>query len=155
MPDDEQLEAILARSFEQLQLKTQSHVDAWGLGSTERWDVDFDQGLLLFSSPGLSVTSRVQVIGTHNPEDGSWIWGWEHPAVEPLLARDAVLVKAFGERYELSRYTTAEIRCTEDEAWQFTALACHLAEASGAYRGPTDTVDVFMTFHDITIEQTR
>jgi hypothetical protein len=33
----------------------------------------------------------------------------------------------------------------------FTALARHLANAAGAYRGPGDTSFVFMAFHDVTI----
>jgi len=147
-------DATLKRSFEALQLKTKSHIEAWGLGDTERWDVDFDQGLLWFSSPGLLVTTRVQVIGTYNGEDGSWMWGWDHPSVPADLARDASLVRAFGERQGLSRYVAAEISCTEDEAWQFTALACHFADAAGAYRGPAGgEMSVFMTFHDVRIER--
>lgn len=127
-------------------------MDAWGLGHTERWDVDLDQGVLWFSSPGLLVTTRVQLVGTYNGEDGSWIWGWNYPSVPLDLGRDAGLVRAFGERHGLARYTTTEIRCTEEEAWQFTALACHLAEGSGAYRGPSGEVGIFITFHDVRIE---
>lgn len=149
----DQLEATLKRSMEHLQLKTASHMEAWGFGETERWDVDLTEGWIKFSSPGLLVTGAVQVIGTYNPEDNSWLWGWDHPSVPKALERDALLVRDFGDRHGLSRYTTSMIRCTEDEAWQFTALACHLAEASGAYRGPTDTAYTFMTFHDVTIRQ--
>jgi len=147
------LEATLKRSMEYLRLKTQSHVDTWDLGATERWDADLDEGVISFSGGGRLVTAPVQVIGTYNTEDGSWLWGWDHPSVPSALARDALLVRKFGERHGLSRYATRTIRCTEDEAWQFTALACHLAEASGAYRGPSGPALVFMTFHEVTIHR--
>jgi hypothetical protein len=147
----DEVEATLRRSMEYLKLKTASHVEAWGLGEIERWDADIDEGLIKFSSPGLLVTAPVQVVGTYNSEDSTWMWGWDHPSVPEALARDALLVRDFGERHGLSRYTTPMIRCIEDEAWQFTALACHLAEASGAYRGPSGTTYVFTTFHDVTI----
>lgn len=150
----DQLEATLKRSMEHLQLKTISNMDAWGLGDTERWDVDLDDGLISFSSPGLLVTAPVQVVGTYFSEDSSWMWGWDHPSVPDALARDAWLVREFGELHGLARYQTSKIRCTEDEAWQFTALACHLAQASGAYRGPSsDTQSIFMTFGDVTIRK--
>lgn len=78
------------------------------------------------------MVAPVQVIGTYDALDGSWMWGWEHPSVDDSLAGHARLVRDFGERYGLSRYTTPRIACTEDEAWTFTALACHLANAAGA-----------------------
>jgi hypothetical protein len=147
------LEATLKLSMERLRLKTQSHIDAWGLGKTERWDADLDEGVISFSGGGRLVTAPIQVIGTYDPEDGYWLWGWDNPTVPPPLRGDALLVRAFGERHGLSRYVTSSIRCTEDEAWQFTALACHLAVASGAYRGPADTLLVFITFHQLTIHR--
>jgi len=149
--DSKDPEATLKRSMEHLKLKSMSHADAWGMGKTERWDADLDEGVIKFSSPGLLVTAPVQVIGTYNSEDGSWLWGWDHPSVPEPLGRDALLVRDFGERHGLSRYVTPMIRCTEDEAWEFTALACHLAEASGAYRGPSGATFVFMTFGQVTI----
>lgn len=145
------IDATLSRSMEELRLKTASHMDAWGLGATDRWDIDLEDGVIWFTNPGLLVIAPVQVIGTYNLQDGTWLWAWDHPSVDPPLARDSGLVHAFGEHHGLSRYTTSKIRCTEDEAWEFTALACHLAGASGAYRGPSETAHVYVTFHDVTI----
>lgn len=145
------LEATLERSMEHLRLKTQSHAETWGLGATERWEADLEDGVISFSSPGLLVVAPLQVIGTYDSEDGSWLWGWDHPSVPEALAQDAWLVRDFGERHGLARYLTRKINCTEDEAWQFTALACHLAQASGAFRGPSGTTFAFMTFQQPTI----
>jgi hypothetical protein len=146
-------EATLRRSMEYLRLKTSHLIDAWSFGKTERWDADLDTGVLKFSSPGLLVTAPLQVIGTFNYDDSSWMWGWDHPSVLEPFGRDALRVREFGERYGLARYVTQPIRCTEDEAWQFTALACHLAGSSGAYRGPFGSAAMFMTFGDVTIQE--
>ena len=146
-------EATLRRSLEYLRLKTSHHMEAWDFGKSERWDIDLDTGVLTFSGPGLLVTTRFQVIGTFDEGDGYWIWGWGHPQVAAFLAHDALRVRDFGERHGLARYVTREIRCTEDEAWQFTALGCQLAEASGAYRGPAGATALFMTFGDVTIHE--
>lgn len=135
----------------ELQDKTRANAAAWGLGQTERWDVDLETGLLSFSGDGRIVTAPVQVIGTYNSEDGTWLWGWDHPSVSAPLAYDARLVRDFGARHKLQALTTRQIVCDEDDAWQFTALACHLAAAAGAYRGPAGSTFVFMTFGEVTI----
>jgi hypothetical protein len=41
------------------------------------------------------------------------------------------------------------------QAWEFTALACHLCDAQGAYRGPAGTALVFMTFGEVTLAQSQ
>jgi hypothetical protein len=146
-------EATLKRSRLELELKTVSHTEAWGLGSTERWDADLDEGIITFSSPGLIVTASVQVIGAFNSANDTWLWGWDHPSVIQPLAQDAHLARRFGERYGLQEYASAHLHCPQDKAWEFTAVACHLAQASGAYRGPSGETFVFMTFHDVTIRK--
>lgn len=55
-----------------------------------------------------------------------------------------------GERFGLWEYLTRKVACTEEEAWQFTAV-CHFAGASGGYRGPAGDTYAFMTFHDVAI----
>lgn len=146
-------EPIFDKSLAELRLKTQFHADTWGLGDTERWDINLDDGIIVFSSAGLRVTATFQVVGILGANDGSWVWGWDHPSIDDRLAQDSALVFDFGERYGLNRLTTADVRCTEDEAWRFTALACHLSGASGAYRGPSGAQLIFMTFDNVEIER--
>ena len=93
----------------------------------------------------------MQVIGTLNTADGTWLWGWDHPSVRAELAVDVGLVRDFGERYGLTELTTRKIVATEADGWRFTALALHLAEAQGGYRGPTGPTRVFMTFGNVSI----
>ena len=44
---------------------------------------------------------------------------------------------------------------SEDEAWEFTALACQLCRAQGAYRGPAGTALVYMTFGEVTLSKPK
>ena len=53
----------------------------------------------------------------------------------------------------MSLVCTEQLECSEDEAWAFTALACHLCQAQGAYRGPAGPALVFMTFGEVTLSQ--
>jgi hypothetical protein len=110
---------------------------------------------MVFSTLGSpTVTAVVQIIGTYNTADGTWLWAWDHPDVLPTLRQHAQHVRAYGERHGLPQLTTRKFSCTEQEAWAFTAVACKLCNAQGAYRGATGDVCVFMTFDDVRVSAT-
>ena len=45
------------------------------------------------------------------------------------------------------------VECTEEQAWEFTAVAARLGDANGAYRGPAGTTLVFMTFGQVSLSK--
>ena len=146
--------ATFQRSLAELEIKQQTNVQAWRLGSAGRWNADLEQGLITFSfSDGMVASASLQVIGTLNLTDGTWLWGWDHPSVKAELARHALLVRDFGERYKLTELTTRKIACAEADAWRFTAVASHLANATGAYRGPFGSTSVYMTFGNVSLSR--
>ena len=154
-PDESEFEALLERSMEELRLKTEAHMNGWGLGSTDRWDLDQDDGRLIFTSKTLVAAAPAQIIGTYSTESETWLWGWEHPSVVPPLQEHARRVREYGERHGIAELTTRKLACTEEDAWRFTALACHLCEAQGAYRGPAGPARVFMTFGEVTLSKPK
>src|SRR5262245_43970905 len=86
---------LIEQSMEELRIKTTGHDGIWHL-SEASWFVDQDKGTIVFTSPkGLTATASVQVIGTYNSEDGTWLWGWDNPSVDAALQTDAKKVKAF------------------------------------------------------------
>ncbi len=144
---------FLAQSMEDLRIKTTAHDSMWHL-SEAAWSVDQDAGTIVFKVPdGTVATCRVQIIGTYNTADGSWLWGWDHPSVKPPLGAHAHQLKAYGEEHGIVPLTTHKLTCTENDAWQFAALACRLCEAQGAYRGPAGPTLVFMTFYKVTLHK--
>jgi hypothetical protein len=150
----DKVDAILLESFEELKRKQQANTEAWGLGHTDRRDVDFDTGFLKFSNTdGFTVTAPVQVIGTFDTDDSTFLWAWDHPSIPAPLARTSLLIQDFGDLHQLVRFTTRLIRCTEDEAWHFTALGLRLSGAAGSYRGRSGSAYVYMTFGEVTIRQ--
>jgi hypothetical protein len=155
VPGDDDFRVLLAQSMEELRMKTGAHDGLWKL-SEAAWAVDQDTGTIIFTSPdGTKATCPVQIIGTYNTADGTWLWGWDHPSVQPPLQEHARKVKAYGEAHGIERFTTRKIACTEDDAWEFTAVACKLADAQGAYRGPSGTARVFMTFGEVCLSKAR
>ena len=135
--------------MEELRLKTAGHDGVWHLGECD-WDVDQDAGTLIFTrAGGLTATCSVQIIGTYNTDDGTWLWGWDHPSVDPPLQEHAKRLRQYGEEHGIAALTTRKLECDEAEAWEFTALACKLCDAQGGYRGPAGSTLIFTTFDDV------
>ncbi|WP_235692406.1 DUF6882 domain-containing protein [Deinococcus aquaedulcis] len=142
--------AYVERCLAGLQAQTAAHDGTWGLGRAD-WQADLQAGTLTFTNDRFHATCPMQVIGTYNTQDGSWLWGWDHPSVAPDLARAAGEVRTFAQTHGLASLSARTLTCTEDDAWAFTALACALDEAQGAYRGPAGPTLVFMTFGEVTL----
>lgn len=139
-------------SWEEIQTKQAANTAAWGLGSTDRWDVDLEAGFIRFSNEdGFHATAPVQVVGTYVHEDGSWLWAWDNPSVDEHVIQAALLAREFGRLHDLSHFTTRKLFCSADDCWRFAAVALHLSQGSGAYRGPTDTGWIYMTFGEVVL----
>jgi hypothetical protein len=137
---------FLAQSIEELRLKTAAHDRLWHLGEAD-WSVDQDAGEIVFSAPnGMVATCPVQIIGTFNTGDSTWLWAWDHPSVQPALAEHAIRLRDYGQANGITDLATRKLSATEERCWEFTALACKLNEAQGGYRGPAGSTLVFMTF---------
>jgi hypothetical protein len=104
-------------------------------------------------SVALQAVAPAQIIATYNTLDGTWLWAWDHPSVEPALAKDAKRMLAYGQEHGYAKLTTRKLQITEDEAWELTALAFLVCGANGAYRGPAGTAFVFMTFGEVQVSK--
>lgn len=144
----------IARANNEMQLRTQAAVDMWGL-DTASWAVDLALGTLTFinDEKGMVITAPVQVVGTYNTEDETWLWGWDHPSVREPLGEFAQRVRNFGEQYNKEKLTTRKIAASMDEAWEFTALACYLGSGEGGYSGLSGSTRVFMVYGSVTISK--
>lgn len=119
----------------------------WGLGQESNWNVDLNEGWLRWSfADGRILQADVQVIGTYNTRDGSFLWGWDHPSVPAPLRQAAQGVRAWGEARAEQALTTRSVSATEQQAWEWTALAAQQYGASGAYRGRSDATWVYMVY---------
>jgi len=148
-----EFKALLDQSMEELRLKTSAHVAIARLGQAEKWNLDQDQGDLVFTLPDMIVTCPAQIIGSYDSRGRTWMWAWANPSIADNLKRDALKVKAYGLEHRVGRLTTAEWVGDETEAWKMTALAVMLCAAQGAYRGPAGTTFVFMTFGPVRLSK--
>jgi hypothetical protein len=146
----EPAEVVFGRADSEIALRTELFRSIFGDEHYD-WAVDLEAGTITFTSATKMVTAPVQVIGTYNSLDGTFLWGWDHPSIPEPRRADARLARRFGELQNLPLFTTRMVECTEEQAWSFTAVAMYLAGAQGAYRGPAGTTMVFMTFGELTI----
>jgi hypothetical protein len=139
------------QAVKEMHAKRDAHEALWRL-SEAAWSVDQNAGTIKFKLPdGVTATCPLQIIGTYNTADSSWLWGWDHPAVAPVVAEHAKQTLAYGEKNRLKRLTTRKLECQESEAWEFTAIACKLNDAQGAYRGVSGPTQVYMTYGEVTL----
>jgi len=146
----EPVDLVFGRAESEIALKTEFFQTIFGDEHYD-WSVDLDEGMITFTSATTRVTAPVQVIGTYNTRDGTFLWGWDHPSIPEPRRADARLARRFGQRHNLPLFTTRMVECTEEQAWRFTSVALYLSGAQGAYRGPAGSALVFMTFGDMTI----
>ena len=132
---------------------TAAHCGSWHLDQAERWSVDMDEGLIRFVLPdGMHASAPVQIVGTTNSDDGSFLWGWDHPSVPPELAEHA----------ELAQPSAKPMDCPSTAIEKSNATTCGPGNsppwpcrgASGTYRGQaSETACVWMTFGAVTLSQ--
>lgn len=150
---DTEIDAVFERARAELEMKTSAHVATWGADAA-RWDVDLEAGTIIFTNQkGWTITAPVEVVGTLNTADGTFLWGWDHPSVPEAVRGAARRVRDFGVAQGLEALTTRMIEASEEDGWELTGLAMHLGGAQGAYRAPTGSTLMFMTYGEPTISE--
>jgi hypothetical protein len=143
----------IERAMSGLQVLTAAHDRMWQLGQAA-WSVDQDAGTITFTSPqGIIATAPVQFVGSYNSQGGTWLWAWSNPSLEATLTEHAAQVRSFGQERGYEILTTPKLACPEEQCWELAALACKLAGAQGAYRGPAGAIRVFMTFGEVRLNK--
>lgn len=134
----------------EMRAKTDAHAREWRLGKESGWNVDQDKGEIEFTfADGSAVRAPVQIVGTYNREDRVFQWAWGHASVVAGMRRHAEAARHWGARNRQAKYASRAVPATQDEAFQFTAVAASLSGAKGVYRGQTGTAWVYMTFGEV------
>jgi hypothetical protein len=148
-----ELEPQIERALNALRALTSAHDGTFQIGQAQ-WSVDQDKGTITFLSPkGMRAQAPVQIIGSYNTQDGTWLWSWANPSIEARLTEDARKLQAYGQEHGYDLLTTAKLICPEEQCWELAALACMLCEEQGAYRGPAGAARVFMTFGKVSLSK--
>ena len=147
-------EVFVQQAVKEVHAEDLKHAADWRLGEEVNWVANHKTGSLTFMfDDGTIATAPMQIVGTYNITDGTFMWGWDHPNVKESLRKHAELALEFGRDHELPSFTAATVTCTKDDAWAFTATAAKLGNANGAYVGPTGNTLLFMTFGEVSLSK--
>lgn len=151
--DDLSFVQLREKAMHDLQAKTSAHAATWGLGDSERWDLDQTTGELVFTFKDKVVTCKAQIIGTWNKNSETWLWAWANKSVDKALTKQSEKIRAYGVEKKIEQLTNRGGPSTEDEAWQLAALSCVIGDAQGVYRGPAGATYVFIAFGEPSIRK--
>lgn len=142
---DDDYNKLLNDCVAEIERKNQKLVDEYGFGSFQRWDIDQEDGELVFSDGGVpKLICSVSILGSFSELSETWMWGWANPSLLKTLTRDTEAVREYGEKNRIEDLTVEKTTATEGEAWALSALACRILSGLGLYRGPTGNGFVIM-----------
>jgi hypothetical protein len=145
---------FLDQCLDEFTKQQKTYARKWGIDDCERWDVDQAKGTITFTNTKKGhkkLVGKVQIIGSFNSDDDTWLWGWANKTVDDELKKDALKLKAYGEKNKLKKLTQEQWEGEINDAWKMTALAVKLLGAEGAYRGPAGKLYVFMVIRDLKV----
>ncbi len=145
---------MLARARAELGHVTQSHAQLFGLDRAD-WSIDLSAGRISFATQGWPQASApIQIVGTRNAEDGSWLWGWDHPSGPSDLRAAAEACRRYGDAWGLPEYLSRKVECSAAQAWDFAAVARRLHGHEGAYCA-TAAAEIYLTYGRVSLSPVR
>ncbi len=139
----------LAISPQYVELLTAAHVyttdrqdelrAAYGLAAMPHAHFNEATGQLIFSDESNTpqVLANVQVVGSVNLQDRTWLWSWADPDVDASLYRDILEVQMLGRTKSIEQLTTPFWEGDAVDGWEVTSICAYVLQAAGAYRAAT------------------
>ncbi|MEU8900404.1 DUF6882 domain-containing protein [Nocardia sp. NPDC048505] len=151
-PGDERpdLATLLAQGEELVTQLANAHM-SWGLGSADRWDLDQRTGQISWTFPDRIATAPAQLLGSHNPRAGTWMWAWFNQSILPHMSRDSEVVCDWAEAHGFADLAEPVIDADEERAATLATFAVRVSEATGFYRAPGGASTSFITFGPVTL----
>lgn len=146
-------ERFIADARAALTESSRQHVEDWRLGSEARWEVDLKEGQVGFHfHDGTVLVAPIQIVGTYNARDATFLWAWGHRTLPEALVEHARLARRWGETNGVSDYTKAIVSCAADEVWNFAAVTARLSGRDGIYRGRSGSVWMYLTYGEFDLQ---
>lgn len=129
-----------------IEKKNQAVAKSLGIQRLSQATIDLKMGLIFFKVGKDTQAYEIDVIGSYDPSSKSLEWAWENSALDEDLKITAGKLKSYGEKNNIAALKTPSLNCSEQQAWQYTALAAHLTGVDGAYSAEVKGKRVFVVF---------
>ncbi|MCL2785529.1 MAG: hypothetical protein FWD55_08925, partial [Propionibacteriaceae bacterium] len=117
---------------------------------TARWEADLDANVFRWIGGTGTITSQVQMLGTRNPANDSWMWGWHHKEIPEDVQAGAQVMKAWGEKRGLQPLTRPVLFCRLSQARMFGNIAVGLGLGDFVYVAG-GSPETYLLLHNIQI----
>ena len=126
----------------------------YNLSWYEDWFYDQATGLLTFSSNDVELNFKYLEVGTYSKNNNTWKWSWDNAHTLQKVKEQAHLVKDLGQRLNFPKLTNGYFESTEEEAWEFTAIAAKIVNGIGAYGPVSQHLLIFMVILEFVDKET-
>ena len=124
-------------------------IEEFALDTWKRWYWDQNTATITFSTDDVpGVRARIQVVGSLGKRSGTWLWSWDNASILEGAAMGVPFLRAFGEQHGFEKLVTACWPADEVDAWEMTAIACHLLDGDGVYKAPSEEGALFLVLSD-------
>ncbi|MEW6304878.1 MAG: DUF6882 domain-containing protein [Verrucomicrobiota bacterium] len=148
---DDDYNRYLNGCLNKLVAKNNRLIEEFELGKFEAWDIDQEDGRLVFSDPQgrPGVEAAVCFIGTFSQITNTWLWAWGNRTVAPGMARDVATLKVVGQENGIPDFTEQKWPCDDKVAWAMAAAATEILGGKGVYAAHLDDSILFMMYKDV------
>ncbi len=152
----EKLELEMEKAMNELKLKTNSHVNMWHMDEAD-WSINQDSGQIKFTdhSRKMIIVADVQIIGSYNSSDSTWLWGWSNPSIRDELKAESIEFMKYCKGNGYTDLSSPKLQCDQNYAWKIAALVCMVSNKQGVYRGPSGPTGVFVSFGEVKISKIK
>jgi hypothetical protein len=124
-------------------------IEAWvqqvGLDDpSSRWEASLSEDRFVWHGSRGQVVASVQVLGSRNAGDDSWLWGWANESVPAERRVAADQVRQFGVAQNCGPLTTGKVYCGPDQAWAFCNVAIGLGLGPFVYKGTNGPLEMYL-----------
>ena len=120
----------------------------------ENWFYDQATGLLTFSTGEKELNFKYLEVGTYSKNTNTWKWSWDNTNTLPKVKEKVSLIKDFGQKFNHQKLTSGYFESTEEEAWEFTAIATKIVNGISSYRPVSDHLLIFMVILEFVDNET-
>ena len=148
--DKNHIQDLINTTFIQVQKCMKLHNDKFPL-TKGRWDIDITNKTITFQNQGKKAIAQIQIIGTRNPIDNTWLWSWANSSLSENICVHARILQKYGHKYKSHTLTNEKMKCTVDFCWEMLTLAFALTNADGIYRATREKSDpeVWLTYTNL------
>jgi uncharacterized protein YjbI with pentapeptide repeats len=113
--------------------------------------IDLDAGTMEFvAGDEVYLTATLVPVGSWGRESVTWMWAWANSGMPPhLRERSAVLTTTAELAGRAELFSESPVPATEQQAWEFAALACSRLDGAGVYSEPDAGTDWFFVLLEV------